>query len=280
MSRLRAEDVTLAYDGRVVTEGWDWVAGQAMRLPINGMVFRWIEPGQFTMGSTDEDELAFGNEKPAHPVTITRGYWMGEHPVTNRQYRAFVEATGHRAPKFWGDRRYSDPAQPVVGVSWDDAQAYCGWVNEQVPARTGVQFRLPTEAEWEYAARGRDGRRYPWGSEEPDARRATYGLDLETGKPSPVGMHPAGASPFWLHDMAGNVWEWCSDVGLRRYPAGPEIDPVSPGEGPNRVNRGGSWYSHARYVRAAYRYAYPREDRYDNLGFRLAGGQAANQPAS
>lgn len=259
--------------------GWDWTPGEAMELPVTGMRFRWIEPGRFKMGSTDEDQGAYSDEKPAHLVTITRGYWLGEHPVTNGQYREFVEATGHEAPEYWNDRRFSDPAQPVVGVSWEDAQAFCAWINVQVPAGNGLRLRLPSEAEWEYGARGRDGRRYPWGNEEPDGTRASYGLDGNTGGPSPVGQHAAGVSPFGLQDMAGNVWEWCEDV-YGEYEAAPAQDPVATGRGSSRVRRGGSWGNSARYVRAALRFAGERGSRYDSIGFRLAGGQSApGQPA-
>jgi len=254
--------------------GWDWTPGTPMVLPVTGMAFQWIGPGRFTMGSTDEDLLASEDEKPAHAVTITKGYWMGEHPVTNAQYRAFVAATGHRAPGSWGERRFNDPAQPVVRVSWGDAQAFCAWFNAQVPSDVTVRFRLPTEAEWEYAARGTGGRRYPWGNEPPDATLATFSLDWTTGGPSAVGQHPAGVSPFGLHDLAGNVYEWCEDE-YRRYRPESRTDSVVAGRGSNGVLRGGSWCSDARYVRAAYRDDYPRGNAGDNLGFRLAGGLSA-----
>jgi formylglycine-generating enzyme required for sulfatase activity len=259
-----------------VRAGWAFRPGAPMVLPLTGMSFKWIDPGRFTMGSTDEDLEASPDEKPALAVTITKGYWMGEHPVTNAQYREFVAATGHRAPATWRERRFSDPSQPVVGVSWDDAQAFCAWVNAQVQPEVAVRFRLPTEAEWEYAARGSDGRRYPWGWEPPDATRATFDLDWSTGGPSPVGQHPAGVSPFGLHDMAGNVWEWCQDQYRQdqRVPEpAPDPEDAATGQGSSRVFRGGSWVSYARDVRAASRVALARVYRHVRLGFRLAGGQ-------
>jgi len=249
-----------------------WEPGAPIVEVVTGMSLLWIPPDTFTMGSDDEDMDAADDEKPAHRVKITHGYWMGEYPVTNAQYRGYVEATG-RVPAYWDNRRFNDPEQPVVGVSWHDAMAFCAWLNAQRPAAVGVSFRLPTEAEWEYAARGTDRRKYPWGDHLPDVM-----LDA-TDRPSVVGRDPDGASRFGLHDMAGNISEWCHDA-KRAYQrdalvTDPGLDVVmgDAGQGSRRVVRGGS--PNAGGVRAASRGALAPDGAYGFLGLRLAGGQSA-----
>ena len=207
----------------------------------DGAKMVYVPPGTFLMGNDgttlDALEKRFPwrengrelaeKEAPQHQVTITRGYWIYRTEVTNLMYRKFIEKTGHQAPKYWDDKRVNASNQPVVGVSWQDAVAYCKWA--------GV--RLPTEAEWEYAARGTDGRLFPWGNEAPDATRAVFGnahiLHAQT-----VGERPAGASPFGALDMAGNVFEWCADWYSPRYtPKGRRVDPQGPPTGVTRVMR-------------------------------------------
>lgn len=152
-----------------------------------------IPSGEFQMGSND----GYNDERPVHIVKVA-SFQMSKHLITNAQYRKFVEATGHRAPKYWNDDRFNQPNQPVVGVSWHDAQAFCEWAGG----------KLPTEEEWEYAARGGlVGKKYPWGDEPPDETRANYGMNV--GNSSPVGSYPPNG--YGLYDMAGNVWEWCQD---------------------------------------------------------------------
>ncbi|MBI4870943.1 MAG: SUMF1/EgtB/PvdO family nonheme iron enzyme, partial [Candidatus Riflebacteria bacterium] len=146
----------------------------------DGSVLVLIPEGEFEMGSGPEDAEAGDDEKPRHRVKLS-AYLMGKVPVTNGQYRQFVEATGHRAPGSYGEA-FAGEKQPVVGVSWDDAVAYCEWAG----------LRLPAEAQWERAASGTDGRKYPWGNEAPDETRANH--ERNVGHPTPVGQYPAGVS--------------------------------------------------------------------------------------
>lgn len=188
--------------------------GQPFVEPVTQMTFVWVPGGSFVMGSSKTrgepgyDPDACDDEMLAHPVRLT-GFWMGVYPVTNEQYTRFMAETGQPAPPSFSDRRFNDPAQPVVTVSWEDAAAFARWLTGKL---AGIAARLPTEAEWEYAARGTDGRRYPWGNERPDGSRATLGLPDDSGRPAVVGHTPGGVSPFGVHDLAGNVWEWCLDA--------------------------------------------------------------------
>ena len=240
----------------------DWAsartAGAVSVNPTDGATCVWVPPGRFTMGSPPGG--GFDNERPAHLVTISRGFWLYEHPVTNEQYGRYMRSrVGMNEPTYWADDRFNSCNQPVVGVSWDDANAYAWWA--------GV--RLPTEAEWEYAARGQDGMAYPWGNNLPDARRAVFGGRHGAHT---IGGRPGGASWCGVHDMAGNVWEWCSDWFNNRYPRGQLIDcrdPTGPESGDERVVRGGAWCNGPLYLRSAGRYSYATPARYDFVGFRL-----------
>jgi len=211
-----------------------WCRGEA----VGEVLMVWVPPGEFVQGAGEQEQ---------RPCRITRGYYVGVFPVTVEEYRRVV--AGHPGK----------PRHPVGSVSWDDAQAFC--------VKTG--FRLLTEAKWEYAARGSDGRVYPWGNEAPTKVHAWFGR--AGAGPCDVGMHPQGASPYGVEDLAGNVWEWCSDW-YGSYAAGAVVDPVGAASGPNRVYRGGSWLWDARYVRAAYRSADSPALRDVGLGFRLARG--------
>jgi formylglycine-generating enzyme required for sulfatase activity len=175
-------------------------------------------------------------------------YYMARTPVTNAQYAAFVKAADHKPPGYWVAKK---PAQglenhPVVEVSWHDAMAYCGWLVEIV----GRPYRLPSEAEWEKAARGADGRIYPWGNEW-DAQRCNTeeGNKEET---TLVGSYPQGASPYGLLDMAGNVWEWTLSL-YRPYPYRSSDGREDPRAEGTRVLRGGSWFHRRRYARVSHR---------------------------
>lgn len=252
--------------------------GQPFVEPVTGMVFAWVPGGSFLMGSSNQrgepgyDPAAYTDEKPAHRVQVT-GFWMGVYPVTNEQYTRFIAETGQAAPESFTDRRFNDPARPVVTVSWEDARAFTAWLTSKL---SSLIARLPTEAEWEYAARGTDGRRYPWGNNTPDATRATFGQDGDTGCPAVVGHTPAGVSRFGVHDLAGNVWEWCLDTWAASYAelwTGP-IDPCHHGDtrGGVRVVRGGSWGHGPKALRAAFRIRNASQLRFRDLGFRVVCG--------
>ena len=253
---------------------------------------RWIPPGRFLMGSPPTEVGRYDNEGPQHWVTIAKGYWLGETPVTQALWRAVMQSNPSR---FVSDDR------PVEQVSWDDCGKFIGWLNRLLD---GFEARLPTEAEWERACRagttaatwvGNLTLRGLHNAPELDAiawygGNSGVGFDLDNGQDSSgwsekqyphtrAGTHPVGllqANPYGLHDMLGNVWEWCQDAAeslSEPYAPEPAVDPVSPHQGANRVSRGGSWDGVARRVRAAYRDAFLPGDRFVGFGFRLAGGQ-------
>lgn len=208
-----------------------------------------IPAGEFIMG--DEDE------KTAHSVYLD-AYYIDKSPVTNAQYKKFMEATGHPAPLYWDYVRFNQPNHPVVGVSWNDANAYAKWAKK----------RLPTEAEWEKAARGGlIGKKYPWGDEPPGRTVANFGGNEE--ETTPVGKYPPNG--FGLYDMAGNVYNWCADgYQWDYYKNSPRNNPQGPG-GDHRVARGGSWRRIEYYLRCSSRYdifMYARS--YVDVGFRCA----------
>ena len=200
----------------------------------DGGMYVWVPPGEFMMGSNDGRD----DEQPVHLVRIMRGFWLGKHEVTNAQYRAFCDATGREFPSAsdQGDNH------PVVMVSWDEAKAYCDHYG----------LRLPTEAEWEYAARGPEGRRYPWGDEWDPGKLCWYANTGPGNRTFPVGSFPAGASWRGALDMAGNVWEWCADwFGEGYYGTSPVEDPQGPATGEERLLRGGSWIDSPGHCRSA-----------------------------
>ena len=163
-------------------------------------------------------------------------FYIGKVPVTNAQYAGFVKATRRKAPDHWekGAIPAGKAEHPVVNVSWEDAVAFCRWLSEA----TRRSFRLPSEAEWEKAARGADGRIYPWGNQAPDEKRCNFGMKI--GDTTPVGKYPDGASPCGALDMAGNVWEWTGSI-FKPYPYAPDDGREDPGSRAQRVLRGGSF---------------------------------------
>jgi len=229
-----------------------------------------VPAGPFLMGSDEDgDELAADDELPQHTVTLS-AYEIACYPLTVAEYACFVQATNRAAPSTWTDQQ-QHPDHPVVYVSWDDVLAYSQWL----ALMTGKDWRLPTESEWEKAARGTDGRIYPWGDQWDKTRANTF--DGGPGTRTPVGSYPGGASPYGAHDMAGNVYEWTSTT-LQPY-----LYQASDGRkdlrvkavtilssGPwGKVLRGGSWSNPPRFVRAACRYDNLSTDTSGNFGVRL-----------
>ena len=212
-------------------------------------------------------EQGLDNERPVHRVWVD-SFVLGKYPVTNSEYKLFLDATSSLPPPFYSDPTFTDPRKPVVGVTWDEAAAYCRWLS----AREGQQFRLPTEAEWERAARGgREGLLFPWGNQPPNDR-AMVGCDTGNGGPAPVGANPP--NDFGLYDMSEGVHEWCSDYyDYEYYSYSPERDPQGAACGERRVSRGGSWRHQIKFARCAARSSLPPSFRYSDYGFRVAIGK-------
>jgi formylglycine-generating enzyme required for sulfatase activity len=215
-----------------------------------------IPGGEFMMGAEEENDLG-----PVHKVVVD-SFYMDKYEVTNSQYLEFCRAMDHRLPQFWGMDKYRSgtkyPNHPVAGISYGDASAYAEWIGK----------RLPTEAEWEYAARGgKAGLNYPNG-DELDSTLANFKL---SGKRSPVRVGSYPANGFGLHDMAGNVWEFVSDYyGLNYYAGSPEYNPTGPEDGKVIVIRGGGWHSGPFCNRVYYRQAIPGNWVDFAVGFRCA----------
>lgn len=215
--------------------------------------------GTFTMGADDQRR----DERPAHPVKLAP-FRAAEQPVTNDQYTAFVEETDAPPPPFWSQTDFCIPDAPVVGISWHDAIAYCRWISE----KTGTRFRLPTEAEREYAARGGLAC-----ADWPDASEA-WPDDLVRESVARA-EHPhvpleACRNNFGLYCMADNVHEWCSDLYDRNYyGVSPEFAPTGPATGTRRASRGGSWRHRIKFTRVSARSSLSPNYRYNDYGFRL-----------
>lgn len=259
--------------------------------PNDEMQFVYIPPGDFILGTSDDEidawrrqhprdaRARFKYEQPQCRVRL-KGYWIGRTEVANAQYGRFVRATGHPAPKHWTDGQVPESLKdhPVVHVDWDDARAYCGWAGLERRAwklQVGKgAVRLPTELEWEKAARGADGRLYPWGSEwDPGkCRNPTQGASQGAAG---VWEHPQGRSYWGVYQMEGNVWEWCDDFYDRaaylRYAQG---DLTPPAGGHRwRVQRGSSWKATTPglfHFRSAYRGRAAHDHGTEDRGFRCA----------
>jgi serine/threonine-protein kinase len=216
----------------------------------------YVPAGTFWMGSGEDDQDAKGDERPRHQITLP-AFWLDKTPVTNAQFARFIQATGYTAEGDWQNYDADKDTHPVVAVTWADAQAYCRW----------AQKRLPTEAEWEYAARGTDGRKYPWGNTWDKSRANSN----ESGhkNATPVGAYPTGASPFGLLDMAGNVREWTSTL-YKPFPYVATDGREDPNASGPRVIRGGSWSNYPGFLRSAYRYWGAPTNRNNIVGFRCA----------
>ena len=219
--------------------------------PADGMVMVYVPAGEFQMGNEDGEI----DERPVHTVVLD-AFWIDQTEVTNAQYGRCVAADACAASEFANDARYNRATQPVVGVSWADAAAYATWVGG----------RLPTEAEWEYAARGPAGLEYPWGAQAPTCELANVSGCV--GLTAPVGSYPAGASWVGVLDLTGNVWEWVADWS-GDYPSDKQVNPTGPASGTLRVLRGGSFADDQNYARCATRYWCHPYSRLGYSGFRV-----------
>jgi len=213
-------------------------------------------------------ENHFAWEGPRHRVFID-GFEIARTSVSRREYQRFLQATSHEEPRDWGLECFADPEQPVVGVNWFDAMAYCRWLSET----TGEVYRLPSEAEWEKACKGGDdNRQYAWGSEAPDSMER-YRRDWAAPQRTLEGQ-PNG---FGLLHMGDNVHEWCLDWYSGDYYAlSPRCNPAGPESGTRRVSRGGSWRHRVKASRAAHRSSLPPSYRYTDYGFRIVRELRAN----
>ncbi|HSR50541.1 MAG TPA: SUMF1/EgtB/PvdO family nonheme iron enzyme [Acidobacteriota bacterium] len=219
-----------------------------------------IPEGWFWMGSEDGRP----NEQPVHRVWVD-AFAIALHPVTNRDYERFLQDSGQAPPKGWDDSRFNQPRQPVVGVTWFEARDYCRWLAQE----TGRPFRLPSEAEREKAARGgMEGRRYPWGDDEPDwmevrGRGHTFDELEEVAQDPPNG--------YGLHNMGNLVHEWCRDwYDADYYKHSPQHNPQGPESGVRRASRGGSWRHRIKITPCAARTAIPPDRTHLDYGFRPA----------
>lgn len=247
--------------------------------PKDGAEMIWVPAGAFTMGISDETIATlvkerhgwkaewFLGEKPAHAVTLD-GFWIYKYEVTVAQYRKFCKETDRAMPQ---QQKWSGDNYPVVNITWNEAVEYGKWAGT----------RLPTEAEWEKAARGDDNRIFPWGNDWDEEKCNNWSDHQKVGggyqamKASPVGSYPDSASPYGAQDMAGNAWEWVADwYDPAYYEDSPAKNPQGPDIGELKVLRGGSWGSSSKSVRTTTRNAEaPDLSYHDDGGFRCAAGE-------
>jgi formylglycine-generating enzyme required for sulfatase activity len=233
--------------------------------PADGMIMVFVPAGSYRMGSTG----FYANESPVHEVSLN-AYWIDKTEVTNGMYARCVSDGNCQPPfknssfshlNYYGDALYID--FPVIYVDWNQASAYCRWAGG----------RLPTEAEWERAARGTGWGFYPWGIAAPVCSLANFWFENDTcvGDTTAVGSYPSGASPVGALDMAGNVWEWVNDwYSETYYSQSPSSNPQGPASGTDRVLRGGAWDFNENYIRSSYRYNSRPSLSYNVVGFRCS----------
>ena len=225
-----------------------------------------VPAGDFLMGC----EQGRDDERPAHRVWVD-AFEMAIYQARNRDFAVFMQATGPPPPPNWAEAGFEDPDHPVVSVSWFEAQKYCEWLG----GVTGGKYRLPTEAEWERAARGgEEARLYPWGDSPPQDRaeyRERWGRVV--AGPLPVGR--GAPNRFGIYDLCENVHEWCADwYGTDYYGQSPGRNPAGPAAGERRASRGGSWRHHVKVSRVAARSSIPPAFQYADYGFRVVRGGA------
>ncbi len=209
------------------------------------------------------EETGRDDERPAHRVWVD-AFLLGACQVRNSEYGEFLIATSSAPPPHWKDVHFNHPDQPVVAVSWFEAEAYCRWL----ATTTGRPIRLPTEAEWERAARGGiEGKLYPWGDQPPQSRPDYAGR----WKNAPEPVATQAPNPFGLFDIGENVHEWCADwYDAHYYERSPARNPTGPDGGHRRASRGGSWRHHVKISRCAARSSIPPEFQYADYGLRIA----------
>jgi formylglycine-generating enzyme required for sulfatase activity len=240
--------------------------GERRPNPKDKQDYVWIPAGGFTMGCTEGDTKCKPNEEPPHSVEISKGFWMGAKEVTVREYMRYIQQQHKRKPQAPSqNRNWNNADFPIVEVTWLDAAGFCAWAGG----------RLPTEAEWEYAARANTKTIYPWGN-EIDRNKARYnhtllgnakGDDL-WGDLAPVGQYKPNA--WGLLDVVGNVLEWCSDWYQKLYDPSPAVDPKGPQTGTGRVLRSGSFHDSELDVRLSSRASLRPGEHQNNVGFRCA----------
>jgi formylglycine-generating enzyme required for sulfatase activity len=261
--------------------------GGTQRNDTDGLEYVFVPAGTFQMGCVPQDSRCEDDEKPRHPVTLSRGFWIGKTEVTVGAYRRYANARGREMPpepsfeEFFSNKGWAKQDHPIVNVSWDEAKAFCEWSGG----------RLPTEAEWEYAARGGRESIYPWGDTElpvKDGVKQANVADKNTEKypgwtrftgyddghveTAPVGSF--AANNLGLHDMTGNVWEWSADWHQNGFSAAsPQTDPKGPGSGRYKVARGGSWSNDPLLARLSKRAGY--SDRLVYIGLRCVRDAAS-----
>lgn len=304
---VTARDEVVVGKGRaVITEMEGKSAGEATdpgrvadrrvtdRWVVGGLEFCRVPAGKFLMGSQDDNRLAYDEEKPQHTLDLDYDYWIGRFPVTNRQFQEFVRQSRHRTNAeekgsgyIWNGKDWVDTpganwqhpdgpdsalqgkeTHPVVHISWFDANAYCQWFNATYPGDlNGLVLRLPTEAEWEKAARGPYGWEWPWGNDWDPTR--CNSKEKGPGGATPVGQYsPQGDSPFGAADMAGNVWEWTRSL-YKEYSYNQGDGREDPAQEGARVVRGGSFGNVSRYCRSAFRDRLGPDYIYSYIGFRV-----------
>jgi formylglycine-generating enzyme len=226
----------------------------------------WIEPrlvsipaAWFLMGSASGQDC----ERPVHRVWVD-AFELAATQVTNAEYAYFLRSSGSDLPPFWNDKDFSSPQQPVTGVCWFEADHYCRWLS----SKTARAYRLPTEAEWERAARGGlEQQDFPWGNDPPQSL-PDYPARWQTG-PEPVARFAPNA--FGLYNLCDNVHEWSSDwYDPNFYAVSPDRNPGGPERGQRKASRGGSWRHHVKVSRCSARSSLPPEFRYADYGFRVA----------
>jgi len=228
----------------------------------NGMEFMHVPAGKFIMGSNNGNQ----EEKPQHTVDIPYGYWMARYLLTNEQYNMYLKANGAPHPDLNLEKKKE---HPVVNVTWDAVIEYCQWLNSLLNTKlpSGVVLRLPTEAEWEKAARGTDGREFPWGNTFD--KNKCNSSEGEKGETTSVGLYsPHGDSPYGCADMAGNVWEWTHSED-KAYPYNAKDGREDEQKYAFRVIRSGNYHHEARRMRCAVRQNYHPRYGYETLGFRI-----------